>query len=156
MKHGIIFKFDGWKGGGSLPPFYKDISEISKNWMVEDLFQIEKRGIIIDIGWLPHQDISGNFVGYIIKSYDWDNPIECFITRSPKELNSWLNRAIGRYDFNYHFGGKINWQRLVDIADSYLIHEVFTHVGIRHAFRVIDLRIRSNEIKGILERDINI
>ena len=61
---------------------YKDCYELN-----EDLLQLKytRANIIIDLGWYPsHSCDKGNYVLYLIKNYDWDNPLDKVMTRDKK------------------------------------------------------------------------
>ena len=44
----------------------------------EDLLQLKytRANIIIDLGWYPaHNCDEGNYILYLVKDYDWENPL---------------------------------------------------------------------------------
>ncbi|MBR1703542.1 MAG: hypothetical protein IJ716_16625 [Lachnospiraceae bacterium] len=66
--------------------------------LVEDLLQLENRNLLIDLGWYPAMELSGEYVLYMIdKTYErpFDEPLEVFQSRSKKEilqkLEYWMN-----------------------------------------------------------------
>lgn len=55
----------------------------------EDLLQFKFTGanIIIDLGYYPaHNCDEGNYILYLVKDYDWENPLEKVMTRDKKEV----------------------------------------------------------------------
>ena len=55
----------------------------------EDLLQLKFTGanIIIDLGYYPaHNCDEGNYILYLVKDYDWENPLEKVMTRDKKEV----------------------------------------------------------------------
>ncbi|HEY8503914.1 MAG TPA: hypothetical protein VIL46_04990 [Gemmataceae bacterium] len=65
---------------------------------VQDILQITntRKGLLLDVGWYPHADPSGTYCLRLIRvydggakgrdSYDWQNPVVDFETRSLNEL----------------------------------------------------------------------
>lgn len=63
----------------------------------EDLFQVRysnKTVFTIDIGWYPEMDPTGSFITYIIKNFDWENPLFRKKSKSIDRLNKHLKEAI--------------------------------------------------------------
>lgn len=61
----------------------------------EDLLQIQYGdNIILDVGWYPEFDISGNFLVQIIKNQDWSTPVFKKACQNIEELIDTLNYAI--------------------------------------------------------------
>lgn len=46
----------------------------------------EKANLIIDLGWYPSYDISGNYVLMLVKDFKWDYPLEQISSKSKKKL----------------------------------------------------------------------
>lgn len=51
----------------------------------EDMYQAITEPFLIDCGWYENT-VSGNFITYLIKNNDWDNPIIKIITNQIKEV----------------------------------------------------------------------
>lgn len=84
-----------------------------KGWTVwnlcflEDLLQIINltKGLLLDVGWYPDSDPSGRYRLLVIRvygagrrgrdSYDWQNPVFNFETRSLDELLAEVHRIVG-------------------------------------------------------------
>ncbi|NBI28156.1 hypothetical protein [Chengkuizengella marina] len=61
----------------------------------EDMFQVEfLNKYLIDIGWYPCTDINGMFIIYIIKEYNWEEPLYKENCRSIEELKQHLVTCI--------------------------------------------------------------
>ncbi|MEZ3139535.1 MULTISPECIES: hypothetical protein [unclassified Citrobacter] len=42
----------------------------------EDMLQVEfPNGYVLDVGWRPSFDINGKFYIYLIKDFDWEEPV---------------------------------------------------------------------------------
>lgn len=50
---------------------------INKLEFEEDLLQVQffNKKYILDVGWYPHIGRNGKFKVYVIKNYDWENPL---------------------------------------------------------------------------------
>ena len=59
---------------------------INKLEFEEDLLQVQffNEKYILDVGWYPHIGRNGKFKVYVIKNYDWENPL---FTKSNKKIN---------------------------------------------------------------------
>lgn len=74
----------------------------------QDLLQIVNvsKGLLLDVGWYPHADPLGTFGLQVIRvydegkkgrdSYDWQNPVIEFETRSLDELLAEIHRIVGK------------------------------------------------------------
>lgn len=61
----------------------------------EDMLQVEfPNGYILDVGWRPSFDISGTFYIYLIKDFDWENPIYNSSTRDIYSLEAEIMNAL--------------------------------------------------------------
>ncbi|MFS1512525.1 hypothetical protein VQL36_08825 [Chengkuizengella sp. SCS-71B] len=62
----------------------------------EDMFQVEfLNNYTIDIGWYPcTTDINGNFIIYIIKEYNWEEPLLKASCRTIEELKQHLIKCV--------------------------------------------------------------
>ena len=50
--------------------------ECQEDSLVEDLLQVSfPDNLLLDLGWYPEFDITGQFVLQIIRNYDWDIPL---------------------------------------------------------------------------------
>ncbi|TXK83450.1 hypothetical protein FU659_13755 [Paenibacillus sp. N3.4] len=47
----------------------------------EDLLQLQKDNITVDLGWYPECSVEGNYLLVLIKNEDWANPFFCFESR---------------------------------------------------------------------------
>ncbi|OPH47163.1 hypothetical protein BC351_11700 [Paenibacillus ferrarius] len=47
----------------------------------EDLLQLHKDNIMVDLGWYPEAKVEGNYVLVLIKNEDWENPVIRFESR---------------------------------------------------------------------------
>lgn len=66
----------------------------------EDLLQIvlnKEKNIIFDVGYPDFLDENGFFHIYIIKNFDWDHPLEHYITRSIFEVENLLKTSLEKY-----------------------------------------------------------
>ena len=64
----------------------KSFDEQSEN-LLEDLVQVEyENGYLIDIGWYPECDPNGSFKLYLIKDYNWDNPVKVKEVKNTDEI----------------------------------------------------------------------
>jgi hypothetical protein len=82
-------------------PLEKQIFELNEDLIQIELSSNEKR-ILIDIGWYPSQDVTGNLKAFIVNEGDWENylfesnidykqienEIELLIKRAQSFLNS--------------------------------------------------------------------
>ena len=71
----------------------------------EDLLQLKhiRANIIIDLGWYPpHSCDKGNYILYLIKNYDWENPLDKVMTRDKKEVIKTIEKWVC-YDFIQKF-----------------------------------------------------
>lgn len=70
-------------------------------YLKEDLFQVvyEKDNIILDIGWY-NQDSSngGRFIIYLIKDFDWENPILKESCKEVTEIKNIVKNIIRTYN----------------------------------------------------------
>lgn len=74
--------------------FSKPLAE-QEELLLEDLLQIQYRdNIILDVGWYPEFDISGNFLVQIIKNQDWSTPVFKKACQNIENLIDTLNYAI--------------------------------------------------------------
>lgn len=76
----------------------KDTSEQIED-LKEDLMQIGlNNGLIIDVGWYPSFNPSGNFILYVIKNNDWNNPINVIYEKKINLLITKLNETIKEFN----------------------------------------------------------
>lgn len=69
--------------------------EGQEHLLLEDLLQIQYGdNIILDVGWYPEFDISGNFLVQIIKNQDWSAPVFKKACQNIENLIDTLNYAI--------------------------------------------------------------
>ena len=66
----------------------------------EDLLQISYLNdkYVIDVGWYPEFDLKGNFIIYVIESYNWEKPLYKVECKDLKELKVNLQNLINRID----------------------------------------------------------
>jgi len=67
--------------------------------LTEDMFQAEWNDYIIDIGWKPEIDCSGEFVTYLVKNANWDEPIFVSKTKNIQQLLVDVAYCISKIDF---------------------------------------------------------
>ncbi|MFS1511742.1 hypothetical protein VQL36_04795 [Chengkuizengella sp. SCS-71B] len=61
----------------------------------EDMFQVRfLNKYTIDIGWYPCTDINGKFIIYLIKEYNWEEPLYKESCRSIEELKQHLIKCV--------------------------------------------------------------
>lgn len=61
----------------------------------EDMLQVEfPDGYILDVGWKPSFDINGKFHVYLIKDFDWGDPVYFGIANDISSLLGGINKAI--------------------------------------------------------------
>ncbi len=65
-------------GNVTYNEFYIDFSipyDKQVDCLLEDLIQVEyNNGYILDVGWYPEFDYSGQFIIQIIEKYEWESP----------------------------------------------------------------------------------
>ncbi len=68
----------------------EELEHYSLGMLTQDLVQIESNFGLIDVGWYPDSELDGCFRLRVLKkegeSFDWQNPISSFETRSLEEL----------------------------------------------------------------------
>lgn len=57
-------------------------------YLIEDLLQLAHKrfNLVIDLGWYPDLDPNGCFHLVLIKDFKWENPLEIFESRKPKDV----------------------------------------------------------------------
>jgi hypothetical protein len=66
-------------------------------YFVEDLLQFtnNKFNLVLDLGWYPNSDKNGTYKLFLIKNYNWENPLEYFESRDTKaivdKIEYWIN-----------------------------------------------------------------
>ncbi|MBA2943747.1 hypothetical protein HZF08_36345 [Paenibacillus sp. CGMCC 1.16610] len=57
-------------------------------YFVEGLLQITNNeyNLVLDLGWYPNSDKNGTYELFLIKDYNWENPLEYFQSRNTKEI----------------------------------------------------------------------
>jgi hypothetical protein len=66
-------------------------------YFVEDLLQFtnNKFNLVLDLGWYPNSDKNGTYKLFLIKNYNWENPLEYFESRDTKaivdKIEYWTN-----------------------------------------------------------------
>jgi hypothetical protein len=64
-------------------------------FLKEDLFQVNYlERYIIDIGWYPSFEESGNFRIAVIENYEWDNPLIVKKCNSLQELKQFIQECV--------------------------------------------------------------
>lgn len=65
-----------------------------KELLYEDMFQaavkLNNNSYVFDVGWYGDFE-NGKFICFLIKDYDWDNPVKKASTRNPREVVSILD-----------------------------------------------------------------
>lgn len=76
----------------------KDISlDKQQDSLKEDMLQVEfPGGYILDVGWRPSFDINGRFYIYLIKDFDWEDPIYSGNAGDIDSLVFEINQAINK------------------------------------------------------------
>ena len=66
----------------------------------EDLLQLvnEKANLIIDLGWYPNFDESGEYILLLIKNHRWDSPLKEMVSKSKKEIIDYIEKWV---DFGF-------------------------------------------------------
>lgn len=60
----------------------------------EDLYQAQMDNYILDIGWYPEFDINGCFKVFVIKDFDWSNPISIMESISYQQLEKDIEASL--------------------------------------------------------------
>ena len=62
----------------------------------EDLLRLsnEKANLIIDLGWYPSYDISGNYLLLLVRDCKWDCPLEEVSSKSKKEIIACIEKWV--------------------------------------------------------------
>jgi hypothetical protein len=61
----------------------------------EDLAQIEyPAGIVLDVGWYPEFDATGNFVVCVVQQGDWEQPLFQTSASTAEDLNATIVEGI--------------------------------------------------------------
>ncbi|MCY9663382.1 hypothetical protein P5G65_36380 [Paenibacillus chondroitinus] len=66
-------------------------------YFFEDLLQFtnSKFNLVLDLGWYPNSDKNGTYKLFLIKNYNWENPLEYFESRNTKaiveKIEYWTN-----------------------------------------------------------------
>lgn len=76
-------KFPGWEVRAAYAPLWWDINKVQDVELCDDLIQIRRFNVIIDMGWTPELDREGSFKITVVKNEDWDNPIRQEETQDP-------------------------------------------------------------------------
>lgn len=80
------------------------IDEDDKLWFhfTEDILQLrhKERNIIIDLGWYPDIEPTGNYRVVAVKDEDWENPIDRFESRSKEEITAKIEQLIKKFSQN--------------------------------------------------------
>ncbi|MCZ8960019.1 hypothetical protein [Escherichia albertii] len=64
----------------------------------EDMLQVEfPDGYILDVGWRPSFDINGKFYIYLIKDFDWEEPVYSGNAENIDSLELKINQAINKF-----------------------------------------------------------
>jgi len=67
------------------------------DFLKEDMLQVEfPDDYILDVGWRPSFDIKGKFYIYLIKNFDWEEPVYSSSAESVNSLEEEINRAISK------------------------------------------------------------
>ncbi len=87
----------GWTSNGALPRVDIDnATPEALKLLDEDLLQLTdpSGAYTLDVGWYPAGDKSGRYIGQLIKSDEWDSPIEQVETTYQSIVQKWLNSRI--------------------------------------------------------------
>lgn len=74
----------------------KDISlDIQRTSLKEDMLQVAfPNGYILDVGWRPSFDVNGEFYIYLIKDFNWEEPIYSSNAKNIHFLEIEINQAL--------------------------------------------------------------
>ncbi|EFU2869856.1 Uncharacterised protein [Salmonella enterica subsp. enterica serovar Sanjuan] len=68
-----------------------------QDFLKEDMLQVEfPCGYILDVGWRPSFDINGRFYIYLIKDFDWEEPVYSGNAGDIDSLLFEINQAINK------------------------------------------------------------
>lgn len=63
----------------------------------EDMLQVEfPDGYVLDVGWRPSFDVNGKFYIYLIKGFDWEEPVYSGDAEDIDSLELKVNQAINK------------------------------------------------------------
>ena len=86
-----------WSCAGWLPPFNPEEEayfrgEAFENWLLVDLWQAVSpdNNYVLDVGWIPERDVTGNFCCQLIGYQNWGQPEEVFETRNILDVLGWI------------------------------------------------------------------
>lgn len=83
-----VFKIDDKK------PLKEQIWELNEDILQATYIDSEGNNYLLDIGWYPEFNVRGHFIIYIIKNYDWENPLVkqgCTISNFRSSLQKCIN-----------------------------------------------------------------
>jgi len=73
-------------------PLGKQLDELR-----EDMLQVEfPDGYVLDVGWRPSFDVNGKFYIYLIKDFDWEEPVYSGDAEDIDSLELKVNQAINK------------------------------------------------------------
>lgn len=65
-----------------------------ENALQEDMLQVEyPNGLILDMGWYEN-----GYIIYIVRDFEWNNPLARFTTRNVDDLSQLLVKAVTRIE----------------------------------------------------------
>ncbi len=80
------------------------VDEDDRLWFhfTEDILQLrhKSRNIVIDMGWYPDIEPTGNYRIVAIKDEDWETPLDRFESRSKEEITAKIEQLIKQYSQN--------------------------------------------------------
>lgn len=59
--------------------------------------------VAIDLGWYPEMDVNGEFVLYVIKDNDWDDPLAEFRSRSQVKIVDLIEASLEKYSAPFYY-----------------------------------------------------
>ena len=97
------------------PVQYTDCNDEFWRYFVEDMLYIVnertlkkdkktyRKTVAIDLGWYPEMDVNGEFVLYVIKDNDWDDPLAEFRSRSQVKIVDLIEASLEKYSAPFYY-----------------------------------------------------
>lgn len=92
----------GWKVQWNMfdeadPIFFTEEDSSYRLHFSEDLLQLQKGNVIVDLGWYPEGKVVGNYLLILVKDKKWSEPVYSFESRDKeiviKEIEKLLQKA---------------------------------------------------------------
>jgi hypothetical protein len=62
--------------------------------MTEDCFYLRRKNVIIDVGWYPDGDPTGDYVARLVIDQNWEKPRMQLTTKDPFVVFRWLKSVV--------------------------------------------------------------